>query len=103
MDFLAAIRRESELFYAVADGADPTVSVPTCPGWSIADLACHLGEVHCVWGTITERAARRGRPDGERPQLPGLDHRRPGLAPRRGPLVLGHDHRAARHRPRRGR
>jgi uncharacterized protein (TIGR03083 family) len=71
MDFLAAIRRESELFYAVADGADPTVGVPSCPGWSIADLAWHLGEVHWFWGTITElRATDPAAVEGAKPTRP---------------------------------
>src|SRR4051794_13845775 len=57
MDFLDAIRRESDAFYATALDADPSLGVPTCPGWSIADLVWHLGEVHWFWATDIEMRA----------------------------------------------
>src|SRR5947209_4178865 len=73
MDFLAAIRRDSDRFYATADGADPTLKVTSCPDWTIADLVWHLGEVHWFWGTVIEmratdpqtvEAAKPPRPSG---------------------------------------
>lgn len=57
MDYLAAIRRESDAFYATAGKADPTRTVPSCPGWTIADLVWHLGEVHWFWATDIEMRA----------------------------------------------
>jgi uncharacterized protein (TIGR03083 family) len=57
MDFLAAIRSESDLFYSTADNADPTLSVPSCPAWTIEDIVWHLGEVHWFWGTDIETRA----------------------------------------------
>ena len=57
MDFLAEIRRESELFYATADGAETTLTVPSCPDWSIADLVWHLAEVQWFWAEIIETRA----------------------------------------------
>jgi uncharacterized protein (TIGR03083 family) len=57
MDFLDSIRRESELFYATAEAADPTLAVPSCPDWTIADLIGHLGEVHWFWATVIETRA----------------------------------------------
>jgi uncharacterized protein (TIGR03083 family) len=30
----------------VADGADPGAAVPSCPGWTMADLLRHVGEVY---------------------------------------------------------
>lgn len=57
MDYLEAIRRESDLFYATADNADPTLGVPCCPDWNVADLVWHLGEVHFFWATIIELRA----------------------------------------------
>jgi len=62
MDHLAAIRRECDRFYASANGADPTLGVPSCPGWSIADLVWHLGEVHWFWTEII--VTRATSPDG---------------------------------------
>lgn len=57
MDFLAAIRQESNRFYGTADDADPAGRVPGCPDWDIADLVWHLGEVHWFWGTDVELRA----------------------------------------------
>jgi uncharacterized protein (TIGR03083 family) len=57
MNDLDAIRRESELFHATAESADPTLGVPSCPGWTIADLVWHLGEVQWFWATDVELRA----------------------------------------------
>ena len=57
MDLLAAIKRDSDLFYATADGADATLGVPSCPDWTIADLVWHLAEVHWFWATVIEMKA----------------------------------------------
>src|SRR5438067_8626228 len=66
MDFLDAIRRESDVFYATAEGADPTVGVPSCPDWNIADLVWHLGEVHWFWATDIELRAESSEQIEER-------------------------------------
>ena len=71
MDFLAAIRRESDRFAELAEGADPTGHVPSCPEWSIADLVWHLGEVHWFWGTDVElRASSPGEIEPRKPARP---------------------------------
>jgi uncharacterized protein (TIGR03083 family) len=57
MDFLDSIRQESDRFYAIAEGADPNLPVPSCPDWTVADLVWHLGEVHWFWGTDVEMRA----------------------------------------------
>ena len=57
MDFVAAIRRDSDRFYAVAATADPSGRVRSCPEWTIADLVWHLGEVHWFWATDVELRA----------------------------------------------
>ena len=57
MDHLAAIRRESDLFYETAETADRTLGVPCCPDWTIVDLVWHLGEVHWFWATDIESRA----------------------------------------------
>src|SRR4051812_50053783 len=61
LDELAAIRRESDAFYATAETADATRAVPSCPDWNVGDLVWHLGEVHWFWATIAER--RLDNPD----------------------------------------
>lgn len=71
MDFLGAIRRDSERFYAVAGDADPTGPVPGCPEWTIADLVWHLGEVHWFWGTDVElRASAPSEMEAMKPERP---------------------------------
>ena len=71
MDFLAAIRRESDLFYATAADADPTLAVPSCPGWTIGDLVWHLGEVQWFWGSDIEmRATDPGTVEAAKPARP---------------------------------
>jgi uncharacterized protein (TIGR03083 family) len=57
MNHLEAIRHESDRFYAIADGSDPGLDVPSCPGWNIADLVWHLGEVHCFFSIDIELRA----------------------------------------------
>ncbi|MFD9791883.1 maleylpyruvate isomerase family mycothiol-dependent enzyme [Streptomyces sp. NPDC059070] len=68
MDYIAHFRREAEAFEAAARrasreaGADGAPLVPSCPGWSMADLVFHLGAVHrYVIRVIGERL--RQRPD----------------------------------------
>ncbi|MFC5720429.1 maleylpyruvate isomerase family mycothiol-dependent enzyme [Streptomyces gamaensis] len=49
MDFLSAFRRETQAFEAglrQALDVETAPPVPSCPGWSLSDLAGHLGGVH---------------------------------------------------------
>jgi uncharacterized protein (TIGR03083 family) len=57
MNFLEAIRRDSDRFYATALEADPERPVPGCPDWTIGDLVWHLGGCHWFWGTDIETRA----------------------------------------------
>jgi uncharacterized protein (TIGR03083 family) len=57
VDFVAAIRREADLFYDTAGSADPELGVPSCPGWDVGDLVWHLGEVHWFWAADIEMRA----------------------------------------------
>jgi uncharacterized protein (TIGR03083 family) len=71
MDYLQAIRRDRDRFYAAAEGADPTGPVPSCPDWTIADLVWHLGEVHWFWGTDVEvRASGPDELEQAKPERP---------------------------------
>ena len=75
MDYLDAIRRESDLFYATADAVDPMLAVPSCPDWTIADLIWHLGEVHWFWATVIEaRASDPAEVERAKPPRPA-EHR----------------------------
>jgi uncharacterized protein (TIGR03083 family) len=43
IDYLAEFERTAAEFAAVLDRVDPAAAVPNCPGWTLADLALHLG------------------------------------------------------------
>jgi uncharacterized protein (TIGR03083 family) len=43
IDHLAEFDRTAARFAAVLADADPALPVPACPGWTIADLALHIG------------------------------------------------------------
>jgi uncharacterized protein (TIGR03083 family) len=65
---LSALRRDGEALANAAEGA-LALPVPTCPGWSVADLVWHVGRVHYFWREIAER--RLTEPDAvERPARP---------------------------------
>lgn len=44
--YCAAAEAEIGAFAEVIRDADPGAPVPTCPGWSVADLVLHLGRTH---------------------------------------------------------
>ena len=51
-DFLAAIATEGETFAGACAAAGLGVAVPSCPGWTVADLLWHMAEVHHFWRTV---------------------------------------------------
>lgn len=57
-DLLATLARDGEAFAEVAGAAASAgpsglaQPVPSCPGWTLADLVWHLAEVHHFWRTI---------------------------------------------------
>ncbi|MER6098931.1 maleylpyruvate isomerase N-terminal domain-containing protein [Streptomyces sp. NPDC001728] len=66
-----AVAAHALRFAAVVRGADPATPVPTCPGWTLADLTRHLGAghrwaEHLVW----TRATTRVRPEDVPLDLP---------------------------------
>lgn len=52
IDFVDVIRRESARFSQCIRQGEPTAPVPSCPDWTMADLAWHLTEVQHFWGSI---------------------------------------------------
>src|SRR2546423_13781629 len=76
------LAEEGHALAAALDG-DPTAVVPSCPGWTVADLAAHVGSYH-RWAAdlLTDaspqpRAPYSLRPD---PNLPLADWYRANLA-----------------------
>ncbi len=47
-----AIERETLRFAEVVRGADPGTAVPSCPGWTLADLTRHVGALQRWFSTL---------------------------------------------------
>ena len=71
LDFLGAIRRESSRFTECLTRVSATVPVPSCPGWTAADLLWHLAEVQLFWGAIvSERLDNPEAAEAAKPPRP---------------------------------
>lgn len=44
--WLAALRTDAAAFHTAVESGSLDAEVPTCPGWTVRDLAFHLGEVY---------------------------------------------------------
>lgn len=82
MDWIDELTRATQAFAVLLDDADLDADVPACPGWTLLDLAEHLGGVH-QWAA---HAIEAGTPDGD-----------PSPAPRER-LALAEWYRAHAHR-----
>lgn len=51
--YLVALARDGAAFAEVVTGR-LEVPVPSCPGWTLADLTWHVAEVNYFWGNIVE-------------------------------------------------
>ncbi|MGW0118645.1 maleylpyruvate isomerase N-terminal domain-containing protein [Streptomyces sp. NPDC003327] len=56
----AAVADRTRRFAALVRDADPATPVPTCPGWTLADLTRHLGTLH-RWAEHLVRTGARTR------------------------------------------
>jgi uncharacterized protein (TIGR03083 family) len=56
-EYLAALSREGDLFAAAVGAGEPDATVPTCPEWTLRELAHHVGRVH-HWASANIEAAR---------------------------------------------
>ena len=77
VDFTAAIRENSALLHELVSGTAMEAPVPSCPGWTVADLTWHIAEVQHSWASIVEDLLEdpESGPKLERPSdaaLPGL-------------------------------
>lgn len=72
-DFLDAFRREGDAFTAAAHAAGLDAAVPTCPGWSVADLVGHVGRLHRWMTAIVAAGPAATPPEGAVPDLPARD------------------------------
>jgi uncharacterized protein (TIGR03083 family) len=69
LDWLVLLRLHTKRFGDILTDADPAAPVPSCPGWSLRDLAGHLGGVH-QWAA---HAVVNGNPN-IRPELASEEH-----------------------------
>lgn len=58
------LQADGELLVSLAGAVDLMGDVPTCPGWTVADLLHHLGGVH-RWATGFVRGTGRQPEDGD--------------------------------------
>jgi uncharacterized protein (TIGR03083 family) len=68
--FLDALDRDGIAFADSCAAAGLETPVASCPGWSVADLLWHLGEVHFFWCAIVRdhMASYEGYQEPERPE-----------------------------------
>ena len=60
LDWTALLATATDDFARLVDEVDPAAVVPSCPGWSVADLVDHVAGVH-QWA---RHAVVEGTPDG---------------------------------------
>lgn len=67
--WIVTYQSQARLIFAIA-ASEPDEEVPSCPGWSLRELAAHVGSAPALWGPVLE--APPGSPPGEvlRPPVP---------------------------------
>jgi uncharacterized damage-inducible protein DinB len=51
-EYVTVLRREGQVLGDAAAQASLDAPVVACPGWNVADLLWHIGEVHDFWGRV---------------------------------------------------
>lgn len=79
-EYYAQIEASTAVIAGLVDGGDLTVPIPTCPDWTLRELAIHIGRTHRWAARITatrspEFIEFRSVPDGRFPDDPAA---RPG-------------------------
>lgn len=69
-DYCDALEREAEHFVTAAGGTDPATPIPTCPEWTMSDLAGHVGFLYRWSGQHVRTRARARIPTREIAQQP---------------------------------
>lgn len=83
--YLEVLQQDTEDLAVVLEGTDLATPVHSCPGWTLADLGFHVGEVHRFWRWIVrdgvQEVTRTNSPSFARPPDRELaDWLRTGLA-----------------------
>lgn len=69
--YRAEVTRQFDLLRATLDGADLSVTVPTCPDWTLGQLARHMGGAVRWSGHLIETRAEKNVPDEAVPNATG--------------------------------
>ncbi|MEU5288436.1 maleylpyruvate isomerase family mycothiol-dependent enzyme [Streptomyces sp. NPDC020755] len=64
---------QTDALRAVLTGADLTATVPTCPDWTLRELAVHVGGAHRWVGEIVRTRAAEDIPEDKVPGMEGPD------------------------------
>jgi uncharacterized protein (TIGR03083 family) len=72
-DYVDAIATDSERVAELAGQDRLGVAVPSCPGWTLADLIAHLGEVQRFWAANVRTANPAAAWPEEAPPMDGDD------------------------------
>lgn len=62
-DRIDAVERELGALHQAVAGGDPAAPVPTCPDWTVADLATHVGEFLGFWAHVLCDGTASPKPD----------------------------------------
>lgn len=81
------VRRATDRFAAGLADAEPRAPVAACPGWRVADLVAHLGNVHAWASRIVETGAAATTPE----DVPEADRMRDWYLERAARLVAAID------------
>lgn len=57
--YVEAVGAETRRLAGMVEGADLTVTVPTCPEWNLEELLRHLAEAHRWFATLVEQRSTR--------------------------------------------
>ncbi|GAA2735419.1 maleylpyruvate isomerase family mycothiol-dependent enzyme [Actinocorallia aurantiaca] len=71
MTDLPDLKAETEALAALLEGADPSLPVPTCPEWTLADLAAHVGNGLLWAAALVRTGTPPPQPDQPAPADPG--------------------------------
>lgn len=87
--YTAAAGREIGNLAQIAEGLEPEIEIPTCPGWTLVDLLRHVGEIH-RWVTqmVVEQSPTRLRREAIDWDLPDDPHEFPGWIAAGGPALI---------------
>src|SRR3954453_8634918 len=64
-EHVAAVERETGAFARALMEGDADAQVPTCPDWTLLDLAKHVGGVMGFWSHVLAEGTGRPKPEGQ--------------------------------------